>query len=405
MPDFLVHADYPQWRALLAPERMPCCICDLDAFDANLDTLLRALGDHLTLRIATKSVRVPALLQHILERGGERVQGLMTSSAHETALLAELGFDDLLCAYPLSRPDEAATLARLTAEGRLVVAVVDDPFHLRLLGEAAREAGVELPVCIDLDASWRPTEGLHLGVRRSPLRSSEAARSLAREVADTDGLRLEGLMSYEAQIAGLPDVHPHSRLLDPVRRTIKARSAPVVAERRVATVQTLRDDGHVLHLVNGGGTGSVRSTSDDPSVTEVTVGSGFLCPTLFDGYRDLNLVPAAFFALSVARSSDPDHITCLGGGPMASGPVGADRAPVAVAPRGLEPTSTEGWGEVQTPFKVTEPDMKPMIGDPVVCRPAKSGELMERHNEVLLVRGDRVEARVPTYRGVGGAFL
>ena len=37
--------------------------------------------------------------------------------------------------------------------------------------------------------------------------------------------------------------------------------------------------------------GSVHSTSADPSVTEVTAGSGFLCPHLFDGYDRLPLDP------------------------------------------------------------------------------------------------------------------
>ena len=404
MAEYLVDSDYPQWRALLGPERLPCCVVDLDALEANLDTMLRQLEDGRTIRIATKSVRVPALLMHLLQRGAPRLQGLMTYSAHETAMLARLGFDDLLCAYPIARPDEAEVFATLAAEGRLAVATVDDPFHLRLLGKAAAALETTIPVCIDLDASWRPTEGVHLGVRRSPLRSSEAVRQLADEVAATEGLRLEGLLSYEAQVAGVPDVNRDSRLLDPVRQLVKRRSVSLVQDLRVATVQTLQDAGHLVHVVNGGGTGSLRSTSADPSITEVTAGSGFLCPSTFDGYRQLNLIPASFFALAVVRTSDTDHVTCAGGGLIASGPVGANRVPQIVAPPGLEPTSLEGWGEVQTPFRVNDPTMKPMIGDPVVCRHAKSGELMDHFNEVLLVRGDRIESRAPTYRGLGGAF-
>ncbi len=405
MSDLLVDAAYPRWRALLGPERLPACVVDLDAFDANIDTVLGKLGDTLTLRVATKSLRVPALLRHLLERGQGRIQGLLSYSAHETALLAELGFDDLLCAYPVGRADEAQVFAQLAAQGRLAVATVDDADHLRILGEAARAAGVEIPVCIDLDASWRPTEGLHLGVRRSPLRSSEAVRALADQVAETEGLRLEGLLCYEAQIAGLPDLNPHSRLLDPVRRVIKRRSAPIVADRRIATVETLKAAGHLLHLVNGGGTGSLGSTSADPSITEIGAGSGFLNGTLFDGYRDLKLVPACFFALTVVRSSDSDHITCAGGGLIASGPPGMDRCPTVLAPAGLVSVALEGFGEVQTPFLVLDPQNKPMIGDPVICRAAKAGEAMERFNEVLLVRGDVIEARVPTYRGIGGCFF
>lgn len=404
MPDYLVDADYPAWRALLGPERLPAMVVDLDAVDANLDSLVASLPEAVTIRVATKSVRVPALLRHLLERGGGRLQGLLTYSAHETALLAELGFDDLLCAYPVGRAADAQVFADLTAKGRLAVAMVDDPFHLRLLSEAGQAAGVEIPICIDLDASWRPMENLHLGVRRSPLRSSEAVRVLADEARTTPGIRLEGLMSYEAQIAGVPDRTPGNRLLDPVRGVMKRRSVSVVHERRVAAVSTLKEAGHLLHLVNGGGTGSLQSTVQDPSITEVTVGSGFLCSHLFDRYNDLDLVPAAFFALGVVRSSDPDHVTCAGGGYIASGSLGPDRTPEVLSPAGLEPTPLEGWGEVQTPFRVVDEAERPMIGDPVICRHTKAGEVMERFNEVLLVRGERIEARAPTYRGVGGCF-
>jgi D-serine deaminase-like pyridoxal phosphate-dependent protein len=46
------------------------------------------------------------------------------------------------------------------------------------------------------------------------------------------------------------------------------------------------------------------------------------------------------------------------------------------------------------------------VGDPIVCRHAKSGELFERFNAVHLVDvpAASVVATVPTYRGLGGAF-
>ena len=45
------------------------------------------------------------------------------------------------------------------------------------------------------------------------------------------------------------------------------------------------------------------------------------------------------------------------------------------------------------------------LGDPVLFRPAKTGELAEHFNEYLLVRDDRVVERAPTYRGLGRCFL
>ena len=98
------------------------------------------------------------------------------------------------------------------------------------------------------------------------------------------------------------------------------------------------------------------------------------------------------------RSSDPGFATCHGGGFVASG-VGNDRHPVVHWPSGVTPTGMEGWGEVQTPLK--DPKGRLSVGDVVLCRHAKAGELMERVSEVVLVEAGEIVERVPTYRGLG----
>jgi D-serine deaminase-like pyridoxal phosphate-dependent protein len=50
-------------------------------------------------------------------------------------------------------------------------------------------------------------------------------------------------------------------------------------------------------------------------------------------------------------------------------------------------------------------DLELALGDPIFFRHAKAGELAEHFNEYLLIRGDRVSARAPTYRGLGRCFL
>ena len=397
-------SEWERWRRALAEAPLPTGLVDLDALDHNVDTVVGALADGPTLRVASKSVRVPALLRHIQARVGPRAVGLMTYHAHETAWLAEQGFEDLLLAYPIGRADEAAALARAAAK-TVVRAAVDHVDQAWLLSAAAVAAGVTLGVCLDVDVSWRPLGGAaHLGVRRSPLRGPDDAAKLARAVRELPGLTVDAVMAYEAQVAGLPDVVPGEGALAPVRRLIKWRSVGLAAARRAEVVAALRADGHTVRVVNGGGTGSVASTSVDPSVTEVTAGSGFLCPHLFDGYDGLPLRPALLFALAVVRRSDGDHVTCYGGGYAASGPAGASRGPKVLWPTGLEPVALEGFGEVQTPFRVTPGAPAPQLGDPVVCRPAKAGELAERFGSYLLVRGDRVVEQVPTARGMGVGF-
>ncbi len=400
--------DYGWWRDVLQDEPLPAAVVDLDRVDRNIDAIVAATARHeVTVRPATKSIRHIGLLKYIMRRGGDLFAGLMTFSARECLWLADHGFDDLLMGYPIGRRDEADALAELAERGVTARATVDSVEQLDLLSRAARARGVTIPLCVDIDCSWRPLGGrVHLGVRRSPVRGAAAALVIARSIADTPGVRFDALLAYEAQVAGMQDDNRVRRHLDPIKRFIKARSRPLVAQRRRAIVAALRADGHALKLVNGGGTGSVSWTSTDPSVSEVTVGSGFLCPHTFDGYRGIGLEPAAFFALSVVRRSDADHITVAGGGYVASGAPGVDRLPLVHLPKGVDPlVETEGFGEVQTPFKVAPGALQLRPGDPVICRHAKAGELAERFAEYLLVRRDGVVDRQPTYRGQGATFM
>jgi len=59
---------------------------------------------------------------------------------------------------------------------------------------------------------------------------------------------------------------------------------------------------------------------------------------------------------------------------------------------------------VQTPVRVPRGITLP-LGAPVFFRHAKSGELAEHFNEYLLLRGEKIEGRAPTYRGLGQCFL
>jgi len=378
--------------------RAPCAVVDLDAFDRNLARLLRPLPEGCTLRVASKSVRVPALLQRVLRRGACR--GVLAYHVREARLLAEHGIDDLFVAYPPS-PADIPDVVALAQGGHRVWVTVDAAEPIRALGAAATEAGVELELALDVDLSLHRGP-VHLGVRRSPVRSAADARSLGELTRRTPGVRLSAVLAYEAQVAGVPDhsTGPVGRAVDLATRVVKRRSRALALARRAEVVAALRAVGCPVEVVNGGGTGSVDFTAGDPSVTEISAGSGLFCPHLFDGYAGLDLEPAAFFALAVVRSSDAGFVTCYGGGYPASGAAGPDRLPQVWWPEGLRPVGLEGFGEVQTPFRLAPGQVLPW-GSTVLCRHAKAGELAERFREVVVVSGGQVVARHPTYRGLG----
>ena len=161
----------------------------------------------------------------------------------------------------------------------------------------------------------------------------------------------------------------------------------------------------VARFVNGGNTGSRESTRDDEVVTELAAGSGLYGPVLFDGYQRFKLRPAAGFALPVVRRPVPGIYTCFGGGWIAPGAAGPDRLPRPYLPASARLLATEGAGEVQTPIALPGPETLE-LGDPVLFRHAKAGELCEHVHELLLLLGpDGGRERVPTYRGDGFAFV
>jgi D-serine deaminase-like pyridoxal phosphate-dependent protein len=281
---------------------------------------------------------------------------------------------------------------------------VDGTEHLDLIEEASSSFVAPIRVAIDIDLSFRALGGLvKFGARRSSIRTTEQAVSLAQEIERRQRVRLVGTMAYERQIAGVPDNVPGKGFTNLLTRAVQRASARDLTERRAEIVTALSDVAE-LEFVNGGGTGSIERTAAEAAVTEVTAGSGLYGPTLFDAYRAFAVRPAALFALPVVRKPSPASATVLGGGYLASGAAGADRLPRPVLPAGLRLDRAEGAGEVQTP--VLGPGARDLaLGDRVWFRHAKAGELCERFASLHLVRGEEIVDEVATYRGEGQTFL
>lgn len=381
-------------RAAGDPET-PLVVVDLDAFDANAaDLVSRASGT--PIRVASKSLRVPALVERALARPG--FHGVLSYSLPEALWLAESGIDDVVMGYPTVN---RAALRKLVDDPLMrsrVTLMVDCPAHLNLVSEVGDPHGVR--VAIDIDAGLRLGPA-HIGPKRSPLFDAADVAALARKAVDR-GFHVAGVMTYEGQVAGVPDVVPGEQAKSAIVRRLKSASLSQLEKRRAVIADALREVVE-LEFWNAGGSGSVQATAADPVVTEVAAGSGLLVPALFDHYESFQPRAAAFFGVPVVRRPSPSVATVAGGGFIASGAPGKDRLPIPWAPPGLEWTGLEGVGEVQTPL-VGPAAPRLRVGDWVWFRHAKSGELMEHTNNVLLVSGDEVVDTVKSYRGLGHAW-
>jgi D-serine deaminase-like pyridoxal phosphate-dependent protein len=370
-----------------------------------------AQADGLPIRVASKSVRSVDVLRRILDLD-PGFEGVLAFTVPEALHLAAQGFGNLVVAYPSVDRRAIGEVAVLAAEdpARAPVLMVDDRPHLDLIEGAIGGGPAEVRVCLDIDAGWWPLGGrlARIGPKRSPVHEPARARRMAEEIQARPGTRLAGLMAYEGQIAGVGDRIPGRPLRSLAIRRMQSASLRELRRRLPRIVAAVREalatSGGELEFVNGGGTGSLARTAAGDAVTELAAGSGFYAPALFDTYRGLDLEPAALFCLSVVRRPMGGIATLLGGGYVASGPVGRDRLPDPYLPGGLRFDRQEGAGEVQTPV-LGAAAYELRVGDRVYLRHAKAGELCEHFDSLYLVEGDEIVDRVPTYRGEGRTFL
>ncbi|HNA98565.1 MAG TPA: amino acid deaminase/aldolase [Marmoricola sp.] len=378
----------------------PLVVVDLDAFDANAADLVRRANGK-PIRLASKSIRIPALIQRALDHPG--FSGVLSYNLREALWLANQGIsDDIVVGYPSVDRLALARLANDDQARQVITLMVDDPAHLELIAELVHGTTSEHPIqiCLDVDAGlWLGNN--QVGPKRSPVRDQPAVRRLAQQAHD-HGFRVVGVMTYEGQVAGVADQIPGQAPKMAIIRKLKSASIQQLLQRRREVLAALKGVAE-LEFFNAGGSGSLESSSADPAVTEVAAGSGLLVPALFDHYASFQPRPACFFGVPVVRRPNQGIATVAGGGFIASGPAGKDRSPVPWSPPGLQLTGLEGAGEVQTPLTgLAAAQLR--IGDLVWFRHAKSGEIAEHTNVVHLLQGDQIVDSVPTYRGNGNAW-
>ncbi len=383
---------YSQFTEALSSSSSPGLFIDQEALDKNIKWVVSNAGSK-KIRIATKSIRSVEILKYILQ-SNSIFQGLMTYSLEEALWLRSLGFKDILMGYPTWDRNQLIDLAKNPSD---IILMVDRIEHLELLEDLAQRHQCHFSICVDIDLSM-DLPGLRFGVYRSKIHTPTAVKKFLHHLRNSPHLKLVGVMGYEAQIAGVMD--DSSKLI----QALKKLSLNQLQKRREQFVKLIQKAGHNLAIVNGGGTGSLRHTTKESVVTEVTVGSAFYAPVLFDHYVDFKLTPAMFFSAPIVRKPTESIYTVLGGGYIASGSTDLIKQPTPYLPEGLTLLKHEGAGEVQTPLKYIG-KKKLSVGDLVIFRHAKAAEVCERFNQITLIRKNQIENVVKTYRGEGKCFL
>lgn len=170
--------------------------------------------------------------------------GILAYSLAEAIDLVRDGIsDDILVAYPSTDRAAFAALAADETLRRAITIMIDSPDHLGFLPTGTK-GNAPFRICLDVDASWKPLPGIHIGTRRSPIYRPRHAARVAKQVRARPDTALVGIMMYEGHIAGVPDSS----------RAIKLMKRRALAQRRARVVKAVIAGGQ-LEFVNGGGTG------------------------------------------------------------------------------------------------------------------------------------------------------
>jgi D-serine deaminase-like pyridoxal phosphate-dependent protein len=238
----------------------PALVVDVDALEANLETMARALpGDR--CRPHVKAHKSTALAHAQAHRGH---RGFTCATPREMAGMARAGLgDDLLLANEVVDAQRLGELAAI--DGRVTIAVDSEATI-----EAAAAAGL-LEVLIDV----------YVGMPRCGCRPEDAGR--LADLARARGLTVRGVMGYEGHVVGLDDRDAR----------IEQTGAAMAMLRRAH--EDVGGD-----VVSGGGTGTFDINA---WVTEIQAGSYALMDTAY-ARLDLPFRPALSLVATVISVSE-----------------------------------------------------------------------------------------------------
>jgi D-serine deaminase-like pyridoxal phosphate-dependent protein len=300
----------------------PAFVVDLDILERNVRSMAEHARQHgVKLRPHAKTHKTVQVARMQLEAGalgltlakiGE-VEALLDSA---TAGGAPLALDEVLLAFPIVGGQKLGRLLDLS-ERILVTVALDSPDAASQLGEAASSRGSQIGVLVEVDT----------GGRRCGTLPGEPTLALARQIAQTPGLTLRGIMTHEG--------HAYGATPETLRQ-VSQEAGRVMVE----LAGLLRGDGHETPIVSVGSTPSARHIAEVPGVTEVRPGT-----YVFQDYNQIRLGVAtvdecaATVHATVIAAPTPDRAVVDAG----TKAVAADRGMVG----GVTPVQQEGYGLVK----------------------------------------------------------
>ena len=226
----------------------PALIVDLDAFERNLRRLAeRVKGSGVRLRPHAKTHKCAVIALKQMELGAV---GVCCQKVSEAEAMVYGGVKDVLVTNEIVGRQKLRRLMGLAGSAKIGVCA-DDPHQVSDLEIAANEAGITLPVHVEIN----------MGGNRCGVEPGEPALDLARRIGDAPHLTFAGLQAYHGSAQ-------HLRTYEERQRAIAS-----AVDKAALTRDLLAANGIPCDNITGAGTGTFEFETASGVYTELQCGS------------------------------------------------------------------------------------------------------------------------------------
>jgi D-serine deaminase-like pyridoxal phosphate-dependent protein len=290
----------------------------------------------------------------------------------EAEALAWGGVADILVSNEIVGAPKLARLAALARIARVAVCA-DHPAQVAAIESAAADAGVRLPVLVEID----------VGAGRCGVAPGPEAVALAQRIAASRHLIFAGLQAYHGSAQ-------HKR--KPEERRALIAGAVEMARR---TVEQLRQQGLECAIVGGGGTGSFALEAASGVYNEIQAGSYVFMDAdyarnLGEDGAPVGIFRQSLFVLATVMSMPQKRLAVLDAGHKA---VAVDSGLPEVWQRpGVRYT---GASDEHGVLNVEPESSPPQLGEKLRLVPGHCDPTVDRYDWYVGIRDGRVECVWP----------
>ena len=338
----------------------PVLLVDLDVMEANTAKMAKTFRDRkVNWRPHTKGMKIPALAHRLIKAGAI---GVTCAKLGEAEVMAAGGIGDILVANQIVGPVKIQCLVNLQRHSDVMVAV-DNWDNIQEIDAAARAIGVRVRVLIEVNT----------GMNRAGTLPGQPTVDLAKKAAALKGVKLAGLMTWEAHTL---------RLTDPAE---KRKAIEEAISTFLKTAEACRAAGVELGILSCGGTGTYWITAEQKGITEIQAGGGIFSDMLYRKTFGVEHPYALTILATVTSRPDPRRIICDAGRKTMTGDAAMPE------PIGLGKVASMFLSAEHTIIELAEPAERPKVGDKQEFVVGYSDTTVNLHDELVGTRNGKVE--------------